>query len=213
MKQFSNFDVAAVKQRLSEIRRVRRVQILRSRIRGAELELAAGRVEAGIVAVVAQFRDGPGWSVDASGSKVARIHDHLASVQRMIGSTRWDHVRRVVKSGHTGWILRVQLKSALISHRQGAFRQRGKLRFVGRVTVSHVHAIRNRTKRVLEVGTRVQRSRTPKELGAVGLFVVAQAEVRQDAFAAALSLKLSFRKIEIKEENKEFPFFPIFKIF
>ena len=202
-----------MKQRLSEIRRVRRVQILRSRIRGAELELAAGRIEAGIVAVVAQFRDGPGWSVNISGAQVTRIHDHLTLVQRMVGTTSWDHVSWVVKRRHVILILRVQLKSALISHRQGAFRQRGKLRLVGRVTVSHLHAVRDGTERVLEIGTAVQRSRTPKELGAVGLFAVAKAEVCQDAFATALSLKLSFRKIEIKEENKEFPFFPIFKIF
>jgi len=194
MKQFLNFHVATVKQRLSKIRRIRRVQILRAlTICRAEFELAARRVEAGIVAVVAQFRDGPGWRVDVSGAQVARIHDHLALVQRMVGTARWDHVSWVVKRGHI-WmsgILRMKLKSALISHRQGAFRQRGKLRFVGRVTVSHLDAVGDGTESVLKVGAAVQRSRTPEELRAVGFFAVAQAEICQDAFATALSLNIT----------------------
>lgn len=76
---------------------------------GAELKLAAGRVEARIVAVIAQFWDCPGWSVDASMAKMARVDDHL---RRMVDSS-WDHVRRIVIRRRSRIL---QLKSALVSH-------------------------------------------------------------------------------------------------
>lgn len=44
---------------------------------------------------------------------------------------------------------------------------------------------------MLKVGTRVQRSRTPEELGAVRFFAVAKAEICENAFATALSLDIT----------------------